>query len=348
LGAKEDLFEKFEAWSAKTGWSVENLTQIALVAYEQAAVKYPGGDDELLWTQAHRTIGSRMARELRTDAEPTLMYFFSGGVRRNLSAEDYEEKKKAYMDDHEKAVATGLTDAQGTPLDTREFFPNTDRKNPQYNKPLRPFWQKVASGIARMPDEDSPRFFTLRLRQRQSEIDVPLYTPTIARVNIRETTPDTISATSSTITRFMPAEMPELEELSIVGLLQAANDEFKSDPIGLLDYIDANPDASFVIVEGDMIGDPSETSTGNWQFTIGDVIQDIDFVGVRCFVPLEVAEKVNLESAGTGSRVIVMGFPREGTDLNDNPQATLNANVMGFLFVQEKEDLYMPDEDIEV
>jgi len=232
----------------------------------------------------------------------------------------------------------------GIPLDTRTKL--GDRDNPFFGKALRPFYQKVATGIARRPEEDVPKFYTLRLRGPQADLEIPTGIPLQARVNIREESATHISATSSTVTKFRPANMPELEGLKIADVLLAAPEDMKTTPIGLADWMDANPDATMVIIEGDVVSDVTVTSTGNWNFALGDVAIDIDFAGVRCFAPENVGK---LDDYDTGSRFVVLGYPSEGQDLEGNPQPIVNVNAVGVVFgVAKEEDFFGTEPDLEL
>lgn len=341
LSTKDELFKNFEKWSKKTGWSVDQLAERA----EAINAQWGDIDEEVAWTRTTSALGSQMAREMKSDAKPVVMYFFNAGEARNLSADDYATKKAAYAEDPIKAVAEGLTDDQGTPMDTRSTYPNTTIPNPQYMKALRPFFQAVDVGLAKDPADGKIKFFTLRRRNKQAKIAPPLKTPVVGRVNVRSVTDNQISATSSNITSYVEAEMPEIEGMTITDILQGASDEFKCGPIELLDYIDANPDADMVIVEGDVISGPMETSTGNVMFSLGNVAEDIDFAGVPVFAPM--AGNEELLTHGEGSRYVVVGYPREGEDREGNPQATVNANAVGVVYSVEKMEADAPDGDFE-
>lgn len=343
MGAKEDLFANFEKWSEKTGWTLEQLESRA----EKIRAQWPDLEEEASWKRTASALGSQMAREMKSDAKPLVMYFFNAGDPRNLSERDYEDKKNAFMEDPVKAVAEGDCDDQGTPLDTRPTYPNTDIENPQYGKPLRPFYQAVDVGLARRPEDDNPKFFTLRRRNRIAKTPPPIKSAVVARVNIRTEDEKHISATSSNLTRFESAQMPEIEGMTVADILQAGPDEYMCNPLDLLDYIDADPDADTVILEGDVISDPMETSTGNIMFSMGDIARDMDFNGVTVFAPMEGNEHVL--NHGAGSRYIVIGYPREGEDREGNPQGTLNANAIGVIYTVEKmADTEAPEGDYEV
>ena len=320
------------------------LAQQAGDAYEKGVVEWPDIDEETRWGRVANIMGAQMTKEQRSDAKLMLMYFFSCGQRRDLSANDFAEKKKAYLEDSEKAVAEGICNVQGVPLDTRATYPNTDIPNRNYQKPLQPFYQKVAFGIAKLPHGTEIKFLTVRLRNKQSQLKVPIEEPVMGRVNIRSEDEYHINCTSSTITRLQRADFPEVADINKAELLAGVSEGFVSDPIGLADWMDATEDLPFVMVEGDIVSDVTETSTGGLRFFLGDPSQDVDFAGINCFAPAS----DEISALGTGSRIRVLGYPTEGQDLEGNPQITLNANVVGVVYAVAAPDDMFEDPDYEV
>ncbi len=349
MSAKKELKKNFAKWSEKTGYSVEMLKQMVEDQYEKAAIQWSGLDDEVIWQRVHNIIASQMTAEMKSEAKPWLVHLFSVGERRNLSERNREEQVAAWNDNPDKAIHEGLANSNGVALDTREFYPNTDPpiKNRGYGKPLKDFFQRVSFGVgrARSDGEGTMRFVTIRTRNKQSEIQLPEKKDFMMRLNLRKADDIHANLTSATISRVMIGALPEMEGLSIAGLLDNVAEDLKSGPVGLADWMDTHVGAPFVIIEGDLIGDAVESSNGNISITLGDIAVDIDFEGIQSFFPFS----EELKKLGSGSRIKGIGYPSQGVDLEGEPQITFNGNVAAIVYaVEQPEEMFEEESDYDL
>ena len=349
MSAKEKLQEKFAKWSEKTGYPVEMLEQMVEDQYEKAAIQWTGLDDEVIWQRVHNIVASIMAAEMKSDAKPWLIHLFSVGEKRNLAERDREEKQAAFAADPDKAIYEGLTNKDGIALDTREYYPNTDPpiKNRNCGKVLKDFYQRVSFGVGRAQEapEGTIRFVTFRTRNKQADIILPARTDFLIRANERKCTPEHANLTSAVVSRVMQGVLPEMEGLSIEALLDNVNEELKTNPIDLADWMDDNEGAPFVVMTADLIGDAVVSNNGNISMSLGDMAVDTDFEGVQSFFPYD----EELEKLGSGSRIRGIGYPMEGTDLEGNPQITYNGNVAAIVYaVAQPEEMFEEEGDYDL
>jgi len=344
----EKTQEILNKWSRKLGVSVDALAE-KLVDIAEQSVKplYPDKSEIFYEVRARSILGSRLASLLRIRAEPFQCYFFGCTEKRDINAREIERKRTLFETDRERALIDGETDSKGTPLDTRKTIGG--RPNPRFGKPLLPFYQKIAIGIAKKYGTAKIKILWLTLRGEQADLEVPLEKPVIGRINLRTDHPFRYIATSSRVTSFEPVDFREVEGKSAVDLLREAPSDLKVSVFDLADWHEEHQQDPFrlAIVEGDVLFKRNEpTSTGNYILTIGDVEEDIEFEGITVFVPSTCKDKLDF---GVGSKVIVTGQTRLGIDLltGERDRITINAFslhvIPEYRVVPQVESIFLPE-----
>jgi len=335
-------------WSKKLGVSVQALSKkMAEIAEKSVKPLYPDKSDLFYEVRARSILGARLASLLRIRAEPFFCYFFGHTAKRDINAREIERKKALFQTDRERALLNGETDSKGTPLDTRKTIGG--RPNPRYGRPLTPFFQKIAVGVAKKYGTAQLKLLWLTLRGPQADLEVPLEKPVLTRINVRDEQPFRYVATSSVATEFNETSFPEVENKSAIELLQGAPQDLRVTISELEDWHDMHKEDQFrlCIVEGDVLFKRREpTAAGSYILTLGDVEEDIEMAGIPTFVPSTLKDKLDF---GVGSKVIVTGQTRYGLDVFTGARDRLTLNAFSihvlpeYRVSPEEEAIFLPE-----
>lgn len=253
---------------------------------------------------------------------------FAATDKRDLVANLRKTASMAFLEDPQNAIATGLTDEYGVPLDPRPTW-STGNPNPGFAKPLAEHsYIRTLYGIAlKSSDEEAkPMFFTLTLRDKVAENDnIPMYKSVKFRAIDKSTDTTSYTMNASMYTTF---EEINLDLPSPTELITKFCSELTVNMDELNDYHEANK-ADYnrmAIVKGDVSTLALEaTSTGNRRLVIEseDIIDNLDAAGVTCWIP----PHINLDFA-ENSKIIVFGSTSQGFKYENGAKTDELGDVM--------------------
>ena len=262
----------------------------------------------------------------------------------DIIARQKREAKELYKLDPHTAISEGVTDEEGSPLDTRKEWA-TGRKNPSYGKvlPENNYMRSIFGIAVKSKAKDKPKFFSITINgSKATDDNISVFTP-MRFMAIDKTLPDNAkneyNLNASTFTNFTADEkliLPDYREL----LASCCNDMF-IDLKKLNEYHDATKDNfnRLVVVEGDVSSLRLEpTGFGSRVMVIEDIkssLEDLDVKGLTCWIP----ERTDIDFA-EGSKVIVIGRTAQGKKKDDLGNITeelgdVTLNVFGLYAIPE-------------
>ncbi len=333
---KEKLFNM---WSEKLSMSAEELKVEETKMIEDEKRIHPQNTDEQHQKRAIQRLSLSYKKQLRSPAIE-----FQGMIIGVGDLVDTVQRLKAtattaYRENAQKAIADGLTDGEGIPLDNRAVF-STGRENSQFGKPLpeHNYLRNVVGIALRSKVEESPKMFSMTMNGKLAEgCNVEMFKPLRFRaINKSEEGSSQFVMNGSTVTKFviddtideMPAPMDVLQKVcgeQIVPLKDLAT------------YHEANKTDwnRLALVEGDVsILNTEPTAFGSRMMIIEDAetsLENLDAPGLTCWIP----SSVNLDFA-EGSKVIVVGKTAQGKSRDDpNVLGDVMMNVLGVYVIPE-------------
>ena len=339
----------FDKWSEKLSVPVEEIqSEFDNLLIEEKEI-HKDLDDEGQQKRALQRLALLYKKQLRSPA-----IGFEGMVIGVSDIFDTVRKMrseaiKAFNENQQNAIETGITNETGTPLDTREVF-GTGRENPQFGKPLpeHSYIRNVVGVALRANVEETPKSFTLTLNGKVAEdCAVEMFKPIKFRaINKSEEGSSQFVLNGSVVTKFdvsdkikMPAPIEVLRNvckemfvpISDIGSYHSAN------------QADFN---RLALIEGDVsMLNIEPTMTGSRMMIIEDMeqsMEDIGIPGLTCWV----SPNVDIDFA-EGSKVIVVGRTSQGKS-RDNPEelGDVMMNVLGVYAIPEfKIDVVETDEE---
>jgi len=320
---------KLEQWSKKLGiLSVTLRSQLlSLVTHLKSMPQYQGRSEEFYIARARHLLATKYAAAMRVRAEAFIGVFFSVGDKVDFNRAMRETALSIYKQNPAQAVASGLikvdpTTGEPIVIDTREWLVEPSegrrgRRNPQYGKPLQPFYQKSCFGIAKKFGEQDLKFTSFTLRGEQADLEVPENAPVKFRANLRGETEHSFILTSSVATKFEPIDEPAFREWSLERTVEMLDNlPIKVTPVKLEEYFEKHRREAIVpcVLEGDLVGvREEETASGNIMTMWSDVEEDIDLPPATVFLSKKAFEAI--KDLGLGSRCLVIGTLRPGQDL---------------------------------
>lgn len=249
--------------------------------------------------------------------------------------------RQAYKVDPQKAIAEGIVDVEGKPLDTRTHF-KSGKENRSFGKPLPDHsWIKNVFGIASGKDLE-PKTFKLVISDDQALEETPMWVPVTFRANLPDLqpNPNEYKMNPSTRLQFEVLEqsgMPELTKLMEDSMLERYKVPLSEVP--QYHMRTADDPQRIVIVEGDVsnIAFSPNAVTGNKMLVLDDESLPTEHPGVTCWVPEHLFESLNF---GKGSRAIVVGQTTEAM-FQGEPNHLIN--VLGVYAIPE---LRIPPDEV--
>jgi len=328
--------EKLTAWAKKIGRDVDELLKRWEQEVKTAQAAFPGATREFYDTRARHAVAMSIALQLRTRAVPVNAVLIGVNVKRDITEPQRRLALEEFKKDPTAAIAKGLVNADGVPLDTRKtlgVLPSGEpRPNPRYGKPIQPFYQKNVIGIGYPIDEKARpmKLINLVLRGPQADLEVPIGEPVRFRANVRTELKDKYIMASGVATVFDKHPFPEVAGKTVIDLLNAAPPEIKPSVFELFDWhMERQEEVTrTAIIFGDAIGKSEEPSAaGGYLVLVGDVDEDPEFEGVPCFLPENWLDTI--KSFGVGSKVFVIGQTALGVDLTTGERTRVIINGYG-------------------
>jgi hypothetical protein len=308
--------------------SVEAIQTLYDKAIANEKIIHKDLSEEDQQTRAIIVVGLALRKQLKSPA-----IGFDGMILADSGKRDTIEKlkksaMKVYIENPQEAIAQGLTNEEGYPLDPRPTW-STGRANPGFGKLLpENSWIRTIHGIAlKSSTEGEPKFFTMTLNgDVAANDDIPMYTPVTFRAIDKSTEGATqLTLNASTYTRFDKSDkkLPSATEL----ISQYCSDMIL-DISKLEEYHKANKNDynRLVIIRGDVsILALEPNSIGNRRLTLEseNAFEDLDAIGTTCWIP----EHINLDFA-ENSKVIVIGSTSQGFKYENGAKTEELGDVM--------------------
>jgi len=346
------MSEKLQEWSQKLGVPVETLQGMVNQAKQKLIQLYPNRDDAFYTKRALRLVALQYAKQLRSPAVTLVGVVFAVGPKVDTTSAMANMARQLWADPNTRAqaIADGIVTEDGTPLDTRrELAPG--RKNPNYGKPLQPFYQRNALGIFKKFGETQKKLTVMTLRQEKADLELPLNKPIQLRMNVREESDYMMVCTSSRATEVQPSNDPDFAGWTPEKTMQMLDSApFKVSPLELDEYYEKHKDERivFALIEGDLITvDETPTSTGNYRCELGDLEADIAALPTSMFVPADMYEST-IKNLGLGSRLIVVARLTLGMDIVTGERTRVNINPIAIFpkYVVTKEESLLEFESV--
>ncbi len=318
-----ELSEYIQKWSEKLSISEEDITKEYNNLLKEEDTIHTALTEEDRKTRALQRLAMTYKRQLRSPAVSFEGMVIGVGDAIDTVARIRAEAIRMYKDNPEAAIAAGIADQEGNPLDTREKF-DSGKKNRGFGKPLpeHNFLRSIFGVTLKKNVENSAKFFTLNLSgEIAKDNDIPIFKPVTFRA-IDKTTPEESEyrLNSSVFTKFIVDESLNMPPINVL------IDNYCGDKKVTLSELDAyhtqneNDYNRFVIVEGDvstMILEP--TAIGSRRLVLDSEQErfDLESPGTTCWVP----ERIDIDFAEQ-SKVVVMGRTTRGRKLDEQGNPT--------------------------
>jgi len=308
----------FQTWSKRTGKSVKELEEV----WKEIEKDNKGLPERVLKIQFGKRIRGKIfsERQGKTRREPVEFLGFILGCGRLRDYLDYlrREALKAWNEDKDGAILSGLVDEAGTPLDRRETIKRFGREieNPNYGKPLVGHeYSREIFGIAKMNNEGVPRLFRMRLFRKAAEtFKYRPFVPVRFLALVRETKSPLLELNASRRTVFKVVK----EDIDIEGWIREA----LGDRMYYLDTLDKAVENTayaidpWILIEGDVdyIDPEVIQKTGSRRIVLTDAEKGIPDT-VQVFLPEDFPLAFK-----EYSRVLVFGRPKKWRRLDEEEE----------------------------
>jgi len=315
-----DIESYINKYSEKLGFSVDEVRKDYEELLTEEKEIHTTLTEEEQKTRALQRLSVKYKRLLRSPAIGFEGIVMGLGDVVDTVARIRENAIKMFKENPQQAIANGLTDDEGNPLDTRETF-SSGKPNPSYGKPLPEHnYLRNIFGVCNRIGESEPKFFTMTINGEVAKTkDIPLFTPVKFRANDKsEESSSTFTLTHSVFTKFEKSDinLPSIREIvsKFIGITNLAD---------LQQYHTQHKDDynRIVAIEGDvsmLFLEP--TATGSRRMIIEDgskLLEDLESPGITCWIPAE----MDIDFS-EGSKVIVVGRTTQGLKRDDNGQQT--------------------------
>lgn len=338
-----DKSEYIKKWSEKLSLSVEFINDELDKLVEEEKSIHSDLSSEVQQQRALQRLALTYKKQLRSPAVGFEGVVIGVSDCVDTVARQRREAIILYKQDPQSAISQGITDEEGTPLDTRQEFAS-GKSNFRFGQPLPEnnllrniFGIAVKSGKA----ETKPTFFIMTISGSNANDDnIPTFVPVRFMAIDKSTNPESmLNLSSSQFTRFVVdnnLKLPPYREL-----LMSCCKNMMVDLKGLEDYHNKTKDNfnRIVITEGDVSSlNLQPTSMGSRIMTIEDInqsLEDLDAKGVTCWMPL----RCEIDFA-EGSKVLVVGRTAQGKKKDEQGNITeelgdVSINVMGLYALPE-------------
>jgi len=332
--------EKLQSWSEKLGVPADILTKQLYSLITHLKSMYPDRTTEFYISRARHLLATKYASRIRVQAMAFTGVFFAKGEKIDYNRQRRASALAIWQEDKHKAISLGVCKedpATGEPIviDDRMWLVEPaegrpGRRNPNYGKPLQPFYQRTLMGIGVKFGEESLKFLSLTLRGKQADLDVDLNVPYDFSANIRGGGEYSYVLTSSVVTEFKKSTNPLFANWSESKTVEALDKApIKVSPVKLDEYYDKHKQEPIVpcVLEGDLVAlREEETATGNYWSQWSDVEEDIELPPVTVFLTKEAYNDV--KDLGLGSRCQLVGTLRLGQDLVTGEMTRVNMTAL--------------------
>lgn len=314
----KDTTSRLKDWSVKTGKTEAQLGDDLNGIMDQLP---PTMSAEKKEKQARAIMYRGIRGDLQSKAEWYKGKFFGAGNRRDVMDKTRKDAIAAYETDPEKAIREGIVRVAGdtvTVINRKEYFDDArTRKNPGFNKPLKPFWIKTAVGVICKEEGDGAGKYDLHilaLRGDKFGLDVPVGEAVRFRAN-EAPLGGGVVLNSAAPTAFETAEDVDLPD-EWFDMFDQAPDENISSLGDLAEFHAKNKDNvnRIVFVEADVLSVPqldNPNQSGGYSMPVADDSMDTEDNPVMLFMDKETTEAIDYVS---GTHVSIIGSTGQRDD----------------------------------
>jgi hypothetical protein len=321
----------FEDWSKKLSISVIEIDKEFNSILSEEKTVNPKLSLEEQETRSLTRLSLIYKKRLRSPAVGFEGIILGAEDTRDLIAKKRRDAINLYKSDPQSAVAQGITDENGLPLDVIQVF-STGRVNPNYGNPLpdNSFMRRIF-GVAIKMNGEEPKFFSLNLQGKDCEKEIPIMKPIkFMAIDRSDNQSKDFLLNASSFTEFKVDEnikLPPLTELinSYLGITKLSE---------IQDYHNNQKDNynRIVAIKGTVsILNLEPTSIGNLIMQIEDTenLLDLDAKSLTCWIPGDT--EINFSE---GDSVIVIGRTNQSKLKDKNGNLTeelgdISLNVFG-------------------
>jgi len=337
----ENINEYIKKWSEKLSIPVEEIESEYKKLVEQEKLIHTNLDEDKRNQRALQRLALMYKKQLRSPAVGFEGVIIGTSDAIDVVAKRRREATELFRADPGLAVANGVTDEEGIPLDTKETWAS-GKANPSYGKPL-PETSFISNvyGMARKPGEEAFKFFSMTLNGLKAQAeDMPVFKPIkFMAINKSKDGDSVLALNPSTFTTFNIDEklvLPAYKDL----LGQSCSDKI-SELKNLEDYHNKTKDnfGRIIIVEGDISSLNLEpTAFGSRIMNLEDPeasLKDLGAKSTSCWIP----SRTDIDFA-EGSKVIVVGrtaqgFKKDETGNKTSELGDVSINIFGIYALPE-------------
>jgi hypothetical protein len=351
----KEIGEYFKIWSEKMSIPIIEIEKEFGILLEDEKKIHPNTSLEQQTQRALQRLALQYKKQMRTPAVGFEGIIIGLGDSKDIVEKQKREANELFRIDPMQAIATGVTNENGIPLDIRKEWAN-GKTNAGYGKPLPEHnYLRTIYGIAvKLRDEKvQPKFFVMNLSgEKAIDDNIPLFKP-VRFMAIDRTTEDLVDEkfilNASTYTKFDISDisLPKYDEL-----IEKFSKNLIVDIKDLMDYHMKEKDDfnRIAIVKGDVsVLNLEPTPFGSRILHLEDLsnIENLENKGVTCWVP----ERINIDF-GEGSKVYVIGRTSQGKIKDEHGNLTeelgdVSINVYGILAIPDFK-VELPNEIVEI
>lgn len=342
--------QKLSQLSGKIGVDTLTLEKVFTKYLAKTQNLYPKKTPDWCITRARQLVYSRYSDDMRTSALDVVFFHIEDKI--DYNSRRVEAANELFKTNPQQAVNAKITDTDGNPLDDREWFIEPSegqrgRRNPNFGKPLQPFFQRRAVGFATRFGKDDVKLFSVALRSESADAKIKVNNPYTAKFNVRHEDDNTIVATGGKRTVFnKPSTNPIFADWSqekTVDVLEKA--PFKKTPLQIEEWHDRHGPNDVMLLQGYISGLSEEpTSTGNYVLRIGE-LEEFDLTPFTAFITENHYKLV--KDLRTRSGVLLITSTRPGRDMVTNEFTNVVLNPI-WMYVNSPIQDENLEEDLEV
>jgi len=351
-----DINNYLKTWSDKLSLPLTEIESEFNKILEEEKAIHKDLTDEQQRDRALKRLALTYKKQLRSPAVGFEGILIGASDCVDMVAKTRREAKELFKNDPQSAVAQGVTNEEGEPLDIKQEW-NSGKTNPRYGKPLpeHNFIRNLFGIAVKTNCQDTPKVFSMAVTGEKAEKeDLPIFRP-VKFMAIDRTPPEigekAYKLNASQFTNFVINEdikLPKYDEL----IKQCCGDSIVELKNVNEYHLSVKDDYNRLAI---IIGDVSSlnlepTSVGSRIMVIEDInssLDDLDAKGMTCWVP----PRSNVDFA-EGSKVIAIGRTAQGKlrDEAGNPTEELGdvtLNVYG-LYPMPEYKIALPQEIAEI
>lgn len=299
--------EKLQVWSNKIGVGLADLMKrFDEILAEQKKV-HPELSANVLEQRAMYVLYGELKSQLRSRAKPYVFMAIGISDTFDLTRSIREQALAVYREDPQRAIRDGLVNADGVPIDPRQYIVREDGtqfENPRFRQPIEPVYRRQVIGIAQ-DSEGNTKATVLILRNENVKNPPPIGKAVKIRVVLREDSPLRWLLYDTRNWQFSEVENPFGDVKTILETAPKDTIRVALSELERWHVENQNDRYAFVITKG-VVTYKAQTQTGSTMFVLEDPESfDFEAEGVTVFIPEFLSWQS--DSVEIGDEVFVVG-----------------------------------------